>query len=262
MESAAGGARNGDPEVDLQKKIFPGQAYPVLYAVYDMAGANRVENVATLEQSNGFSILGSRPEPGSIWSPNGHVRDKDGTFAAMLLAELQCYAKSQDLTLIELLDREIYSDPQIGFFFNYYEPEPYWGQFEGPTGMSKKINILRACEELRESVERGDDVALGGLLVRGVVAYRTGKYDILHRWRQYPDLPYYNGFPDEGIRFFLDDRRMNHLTVRPSGTSHCLRFHVQLHAGHMSGSELIQQKRASAELARAIVADVRKVTGA
>jgi len=251
----------GDPEKDLGKKIFPEQAHMVLFDAMDMATGKRSYNFAALEQSNGFSILGPKPAQGEIWGKGGHVRDKDGTFAAMLIAEVQAYAKSIGKSLIELLDEHIYLDPDIGLYINYYEPEPYWGQFEGPTGMSDKINTLWKVEDLRKTFEKGDSLSFGKLKVLSIQSYRTGKYDALHRWRLDESLPYFNGFPDEGIRFFFDEHQESHLTVRPSGTSQCLRFHVQLKAQNVDHNNLYDKKRDTYQLAKDIVADIRKIIG-
>jgi len=251
----------GDPEKDMGKKIFQDQAHQVLFDVMDMDTNPRSYNFAALEQSNGFSILGPKPAEGQIWGAGGHVRDKDGTFASILLAEVQAYAKSKGKSLIELLDEHVYLDPDIGLFVGYYEPEPYWGQFEGPTGMSRKINLLKKIEELRVAFEQKNDVSFAGQKTRHVRAYRTGKYDILHRWKHY-DLPYFNGFPDEGIRFFFDEDLLSHLTVRPSGTSQCLRFHVQLKAEGLNETNLCDKKQEYYQLAKDIVADVRAKIGA
>ncbi|MBN1559729.1 hypothetical protein JW998_05735 [candidate division KSB1 bacterium] len=253
----------GNPEKDINKKIFKGQSHAVLIDAIAMDQFERTYNFAALEQSNGFSILGPRPEEGQVWGKGGHVRDKDGAFAAILIAEVQAYAKSLGKSLIDLLDEHIYLDPDIGLFVNYYEPEPYWGQFEGPTGMSKKINMLRTTEEMLADFLKGKELSFAGQKVVSVEAYRTGKYDALHRWKQYEELPYYNGFPDEGIRFFFDEAGgLNHLTVRPSGTSQCLRFHVQLKAADVNSANLCHKKEQYHNLARQIVADVRQKVGA
>lgn len=251
----------GDPEKDLGKKIFQEQAHPVLFDAMDMDNWDRYYNFAALEQSNGFSILGEEPKAGEIWGKGAHVRDKDGTFAAILLSEVQAYAKSLGKTLIDLLDEHIYLDPDIGLFITYYEPEPYWGQFEGPTGMSRKINLLKKVEEFQTAVEKGYELTFAGQKVLNVESYRTGKYDALHRWKRY-DLDYFNGFPDEGIRFHFDDEKFSHLTVRPSGTSHCLRFHVQLKAQSVNENNLCDKKLEYHELAKDIVADIRTKIGA
>ncbi len=250
----------GDPNKDRDKKIFPGQSHPVLFDAVNMDNGYRSYNFATLEQSNGFSILGPKPKKGEIWGKGGHVRDKDGTFAAMLISEVQAYAKSKGMSLIELLDEHIYLDPEIGLFVNYYEPEPYWGQFEGPTGMSRKLKILWQVEELRQQAESGA-LQFAGLPVKSVNAYRTGKYDALHRWKLYEDLPYFNGFADEGIRFFFDNEKLNHLTVRPSGTSQCIRFHVQLRGNGVNSGNLCKKKKENKLLAERIVDDIRKKVG-
>jgi len=252
----------GDPEKDLGQKIFHGQAHPILFDVVDMDTGFRNFNFATLEQSNGFSILGPKPAKGKIWGKGGHVRDKDGTFAAILIAEVQAYAKSIGKTLIELLDEHIYLDPDIGLFINYYEPEPYWGQFEGPAGMSQKINLLKQVESIQQAFEKGNELSFAGMGVKSIECYRTGKYDALHRWKHYANLPYFNGFPDEGIRFFFDDKeQLSHLTVRPSGTSQCLRFHVQLKAQDINEKNLYDKKLEYYQIARDIVADIREKLG-
>jgi phosphoglucomutase len=228
------------------------QEYPhLIHELFDMEG-ERTVNVGALEQSNGFSILGGRPRPGERLGEGGHVRDKDGVLAAILLAELAAYAKSRGLSILELVDEEIYLDPAIGCFATYYEPVPYWGQYEGSTGMSRKIEVLRAVDRLREEVEEGRKPEIGGKTIVAVDAYRTGKYDALHRWE---------GFPDEGIRFFFDETRVNHLTARPSGTSQCLRFHVQLKADGVTRGDLLQKKVEVHRMARAIAKDARKLFG-
>lgn len=252
----------GDPAKDAGKKIFKGQSHPVLFDTTNMDNFERSYNYAALEQSNGFSILGPKPAEGEVWGKGGHVRDKDGTFAAILIAEVQAYAKSLGKTLIELLDENIYLDPDVGLFVNYYEPEPYWGQFEGPTGMSKKIDMLQKTESLVDNFDKGKEVSFAGQKVVAIESYRTGKYDALHRWKRF-DLPYYNGFPEEGVRFFFGEKNSDdHLTVRPSGTSQCLRFHVQLKAKDVNEQNLYSKKEEYYETARKIVADVRNKVGA
>ena len=57
----------------------------------------RCNNVGAFEQSNGFSILGSPPPDERSLGRNGYVRDKDGTLAALLVAEvMDCRAISHE----------------------------------------------------------------------------------------------------------------------------------------------------------------------
>lgn len=216
-----------------------------------MNDPRRCINVAALEQSNGFTILGGLPPDARSMGAEGHVRDKDGTFAAMLVAELAQYAKEQGTNLMDLLDEKIYLDPEIGLYITYYEPDPLDGEYEGLAGYTKKRGFLDRAEELFANVTR-KSFALGGLPVKSATAYRTGKYDAIN----------FPGFPDEGYRFYFDGERRSHLTIRPSGTSNALRFHVQLFGGHPSRAELIAKKADLRKTARQIVLDIRQRLGA
>ncbi len=221
---------------------------PIVYETTDMDSGLRSINVGAFEQSNGFSILGGPPSPGERLGKNGHVRDKDGVLAAILLAEVAAYAKSKGTTILELIDENIYLDPEIGCFITCYEPAPYWGQYEGPTGISTKINILRRADNLKKKVDKGETVVIAGKKVLFAESYCTGKYDELHRWK---------GFPDEGIRLFFDKSRNNHLTIRPSGTSQCLRFHAQIKAEGLTRENLIEKKVEAYALAQNIIGEIR-----
>ena len=183
---------------------------------------SRCFNMGAMEQSNGFSILGGPPPDRRSLGVGGHVRDKDGTFAALLMAEIAAWAKDKGMTLLELLDRHIYLDPKVGLFVNLYEPDPMDGEYPGIEGDRIKKAILRRAMGYFQLALAGD-LAIGGHPVKSACVYRTGKYDAI-----YPPTHDFQ-FPDEGVRFFFDDERLDHLTVRPSGTGNSLRFHVQLH---------------------------------
>lgn len=229
------------------------RSHPALYDVMDMEGKPRSINIGTFEESNGFSIFGGPPLKGERLGENGHVKDKDGTFASILLAELVAYAKSKETSIFNLINEKIYLDPDIGLFVTYYEPAPYWGQYEGPTGISRKINILEKVVEISKKIQKGESVIIAGKEVLSTEIYLTGKYDALHCW---------TNFPDEGIRFFFDKNRLNHLTIRPSGTSHCIRFHVQIKVKEITKQNLIQKKIENHKLASSMVAEIRRMIGA
>jgi phosphomannomutase len=226
----------------------------------------RCVNIAALEQSNGFSILGGLPPDERSLGTGGHVRDKDGAFAAVLVAELAQYAKERGTNLLDLVDEKLYLDPDIGLYATHYEPDPLDGEYEGLAGYTKKRGILNKAEELlrvcqddrsaaRARVRASERLELGGLQVLSAVAYRTGKYDGIN----------WPGFPDEGYRFYFDDNRRSHLTIRPSGTSNALRFHVQLFGGSDFGGskdELITRKADLRATTVRIVDDIRKRIGA
>ncbi len=197
--------------------------HPFACTSLGMDNGKRSINVATLEQSNGFSLLGGPPPDSRSLGTEGHVRDKDGTFASLLLAEIAAWAKEQGLSLIELLDKHVYLDPDIGLFATFYEPDPLDGEYPGIEGDRLKKTILRRALGYYQLALSGD-LKIAGRRVKSAAIYRTGKYD-----RIYP--PSYDFlFPDEGVRFFFDDEKLQHMTIRPSGTTNSLRFHIQLHA--------------------------------
>lgn len=222
----------------------------VVYQTVDMEGKPRCHNVGCLEQSNGFSILGGPPATAAAMGRNGHVRDKDGVFAALLLAEVAAYAASRGTTVYDLIDEQIYLDPDVGCFVTDVAPVPQWGEFKGLEGLTRKIDILKRCAELGERVRAGESLSLDGLPVLSSETFVAGKYADAHQW---PD------FPDEGIRFYFDEERLNYLTVRPSGTSQCFRFHLQLKVERLSRNRLAEQKQETRRRARRVIAAMREM---
>ncbi|RLI97798.1 MAG: hypothetical protein DRO99_02425 [Candidatus Aenigmatarchaeota archaeon] len=233
------------------EKLDPEKDHDFMLETIGMDG-DRSINIGAFEQSNGFTILGGKPLPGKYLGQNGHTRDKDGILACALFTELVAYAKSKGKSIIELLDEKVYLDPGIGFFANHVEASPYWGQYEGPTGLSKKIGVLKRLDKIIEEFNAGKELVLAGRKVLSVERYATGKYDALHNWK---------GFPDEGIRFFFDEDRLSYMTVRPSGTSHCIRFHSQIHKD-VNRENLLEKKVEAYQEAKDVIAAIRELCGA
>ncbi len=226
---------------------------PFICEFQDMENGKRSFNVAAMEQSNGFSLLGGPPPDQRSLGIGGHVRDKDGVLAALLIAEIAAWAKQQGTTLYELVDKRIHLDPDIGLFVTHYEPDPLDGEYPGIEGDRKKKNILlKALECYRRAL--AGDLGIAGQKVTSAAVYRTGKYDAL-----YPPTPDFF-FPDEGIRFYFDDK-LNHMTVRPSGTGNSLRFHVQLHVP-VNESNLVEKKQQLMSQAVSMVDQIREMLDA
>ena len=219
-----------------------------------MDNGKRSYNISAMEQSNGFSILGSKPKDDFSLGINGHVRDKDGTFAALLVAEIAEWAKQHGTTIYELIDEHIHLDPDIGLFITHYEPDPLDGEYPGIKGDRIKKAILRRSLGLYQFATAGG-LEIGGFPVKSACIYRTGKYDAI-----YPVTHDFQ-FPDEGIRFYFDDDRLNHLTIRPSGTTNSLRFHVQLHSP-VEENNLIEKKLELQKKAIEITDHIRELIGA
>ena len=230
-------------------KIAP-LCHPFVCEYQGIEPGKRSINVAALEQSNGFSILGGPPPDARSLGAGGHVRDKDGTLAALLVAEVAAWAKEHRTTLFELIDKHVFLDPDVGLFVNYYEPDPIDGEYPGIEGDRKKMDVLRRALGYFQLALTGD-FALAGHRATSACIYRTGKYDAI-----YP--PTYDfQFPDEGVRFYFGDP-LNHVTVRPSGTGNSLRFHIQLRAA-VTQADLIDRKQRLMAAARAMADDLRRI---
>ncbi|MBU2462403.1 hypothetical protein KKH65_05975, partial [bacterium] len=215
-------------------------------------------NEAGAEESNGFSILGGKIREGKVLSDDGHVNDKDGTFAGLLLAEVACYAKDKNTSIFELLDN-IYL--QTGHYATANKPLPRVGSFEGAEGITEKINLLKKTQEwMIQANERWayrDSFILGGQKVIGALEFKSGRYDEQH----------YPGFPDEGIRFFFEDSTLedgesfykskNFITIRPSGTSQTIRFYTQIFS-RPSKDKIAEQKYRNFRLAESLALTTQK----
>ncbi len=223
--------------------------HPFVCDCEGMESTTRSINVAAVEQSNGFSILGGPPPDRRSLGAGGHVRDKDGTFAAMLVAEMAAWAKEQGTNLTEVLDRSISVDSEVGLFVTFYEPDPLDGEYPGIEGDRLKKEILQRSLDAYQTALAGG-LEIGGLAIKTASIYRTGKYDAI-----YPPTPEFQ-FPDEGIRYFFDDEKRSHVTVRPSGTGNSLRFHVQLYA-RPTESDLIATKQKLLTRGKAILDGIR-----
>lgn len=238
------------PLVDGREKPGDDLCHPFLMEQIEM-GPQRSINVAAMEQSNGFSLLGGPPPDNSSLGVDGHVRDKDGTFAALLAAEIAAWAKERGTTIFELIDKEIFLDPDIGLFVTRYEPDPLIGEYPGIEGDRRKLAILRRALGYFQLALAGE-FEIAGLPVKSATIYRTGKYD-----RIYPATFDFQ-FPDEGVRFFFDEDKVNHVTIRPSGTGNSLRFHVQLHSP-ATEANLVDEKGRLQTRAKEIVDHIREL---
>ena len=214
-------------------------------------------NIGAFEQSNGFSIGGAKPELGEPLGKYGHTLEKDGTLAAILVAEIAAFAKAREVSILDLLN-DLYLDPDIAFFATTEVSLPEEGVFEGVEGEMRKRQIIRNIERMAELVPRQDvrdfetmaevppetekgqesnhSLEVAGLPIRFAHIFLTGKYD----------SQYWPDFPDEGLRFHFDSSGYNHFTIRPSGTEAKLRFYVQYQIEGVT-KQNIWEKRAEAE---------------
>jgi phosphoglucomutase len=89
-------------------------------------------------QKSSFYIFGSEESYG--YSGADFVHDKDGNAAVIMFCEVAAYAKSQGMTLDELLD-EIFRE------FGYFQEKNYSIYFEGADGAEKIRRLLISYDE-------------------------------------------------------------------------------------------------------------------
>ena len=187
-------------------------------------------NIGMFEESCGFGIAGNLKTPFTKL----HILEKDGILSLSFIIEILSYAKSQNLTLSDILDN-IYLDNNIGFFATSRKELPSKGIFEGIKGEYHLKQILRNvekfCIRVNQKIEENNPIIIGNLPITKIKKYSTGRYD----------EKFWNGFPDEGIRFFLDSE-INHITIRSSGTESKIRIFIQYNISNITKNNILEKK--------------------
>ena len=145
-----------------------------------------------------------------------YVRDKDGVYASLLVAELAAYLKARGESLASHLDA-IYSE------HGYAKNSLYSYAFGGAEGFAKMQSIMERL--------RGGITDLAGLKVKEVEDYEKG----------------IKGLPVSNVlRFFLEGDCS--LVVRPSGTEPKLKIYISVTAeGEETATELTAKVRSAVE---------------
>jgi len=187
-------------------------------------------NIGMFEESCGFGVAGNPNMPLAKF----HILEKDGLLSLAIIIEILSYAKSQNMSLIDLLDK-IYFDNEIGYFETYRRELPKKGIFEGFKGEFhlEKIfkNIENFCVIANQKIKSNDPIMICNLPISHIKKYSTGKYD----------SKFGKNFPDEGIRFFLDSNT-NHITIRSSGTEPKIRIFVQYRITNINKNNHLEKK--------------------
>lgn len=204
-------------------------------------GVDQIAAFIAKEESKGRNIIGGHEESGT-YATGRHVRDKDGFLAGMRIAEIAAFASSQGKTVADLLN-EMALNPRIGFFATTNTPI----EFEtNVAGLDKKNGTVEWLQktlmpQIITGLKVGAPVVIAGDTVVDAdeqKEYRSGKYD---------DRTY-AGFPDAGLRFYLNKEKTSYITIRPSGTEPKIRFYVQIGVTEKEGTtpeELAEVKKAA-----------------
>ena len=206
-------------------------------------------NVGMFEESNGYTIAGAPPADGKRLGLGGHTLEKDGNLAAVFVAEVAAYAEANDTSIMELLNK-LYADPDVGYYATIKLQIPEDGVFEGTAGELKKQHIIKKVEQMMDEANKkwnsNSPMTIAGLPISSAEEYCTGKYD----------KKYWKNFPDEGIRFFFDSSKTNHVIVRASGTEPKLRVMVQYRITGINENNVLQKKIEGEALVEKIAKDI------
>jgi len=187
-------------------------------------------NMGIFEESCGYGFAGNHE---SI-SLKMHILEKDAMLSLTLLIEILCYAKSQNLSILDLLNN-IYLDNKIGFFATHRKELPEKGVFEGIRNELYLIHILKNvenfCITINEKIKNNESFMICGIPISSIEKFSTGRYDV----------KFWKDFPDEGIRFYLDSKT-NHITIRSSGTEPKLRIFVQYRISSLDKNNIFEKK--------------------
>ncbi|RZD48865.1 MAG: hypothetical protein CXT78_00305 [Thaumarchaeota archaeon] len=204
-------------------------------------------NIGMFEESCGFGISGNLEND----LTKLHILEKDGILSLSLIIEILCYAKSKNLSLHDLLNK-IYFDNEIGFFATSRKELPEQGIFEGISEELHQENILKNVENLyfeaSEKIKNNKPLLLCGIPISKVEKFSTGRYD----------SKFWKNFPDEGIRFFLNSK-INHITIRSSGTEPKLRIFVQYRISNISEKNIVEKKLLAENFIKKLSNEIEKL---
>jgi len=139
-------------------------------------------NLAALTQSNGFSILGGpSPDRRSLGEAAATSATRTGPSPPFWSPRWRRGPRREERPSTSCSTRRSTSDPSIGLFVTYYEPDPLDGG---------NIRESKGSPEEGGSSARGPARGAGAETpgwfwviapLRGTVLYRTGKYDRIYR---------------------------------------------------------------------------------
>lgn len=145
-----------------------------------------------------FFVFGGEESYGYLGSD--FIRDKDANGAVLMFAELAAYAKSRNLTIVDLLD-EVYCN------FGYFLEQSYSKEFDGAAGAETMMRLM-------ESYTANPPTELDGKVVTKMIHF--GKDTVID---SEGDL-----VPKENLLFF-DLADGNRFAVRPSGTEPKIKYY-------------------------------------
>jgi phosphoglucomutase len=183
-------------------------------------------------------VFGTEESYGYLIEPE--VRDKDGISAAVLIAEMTLYWRSQGKSLLDRLG-ELY---QIAGYWQEMGISKYFQGVEGPAIMAGIMDEYR----------KNPPATLGGIKVEKVRDLEEGVWKYPGSSKQEAvDLP-----KSDVLQFYLEDGTV--VSARPSGTEPKIKFYASCCAAIQNGN-IDAAKAEAAKKLEAISKDIRAVIG-
>ncbi len=154
-------------------------------------------------------LFGGEESHGYIYG--NYAREKDGAMGGLLLAEYAALLKERGVTLYQRLE-------QIKKEYGYFRELQQSLFFPGMDGMEKMARIM---EEFRNNLPS----EINNRAVLTVLDQQTKK--IIHP-KTGAIIAEYQGFSDNTLVFYFDDKNLRRIVVRPSGTEPKIKFYVAI----------------------------------
>ena len=203
-------------------------------------------NLGMFEESNGFSISGGKND--NSYGIYKHILEKDGILSTALIIEVYAYAKSLNLTMYDLL-KKIYLETDLNFYINQKKDFSQKKQFDGLSGDLEKRKIIIEIEKFVKIVNlsKKKKYYFNNIPITSTKIFKTGKYDD----------KYWKNFPDEGIRFYLNNSKTDHVTIRSAGTEPKIRIFVQYKIKRITKNNFDKIKEI--QIVKNIISDVENI---
>ena len=152
----------------------------------------------------------------------GYVRDKDAVNASMLICEMVCYYKTQNKSILTVLN-ELYDE------FGYFSNTQVSFTFEGQSGMQKMADIMGTlCKEPPKSIANRDVITVADYIASIRTETKSGKQEKIA-------LP-----KSDVLEYILEGG--NSVIIRPSGTEPKIKAYISSIGNSMEDAVSISEE--------------------
>ena len=109
-------------------------------------------------------------------------------------------------------------------------------------------NVENLYFEVNKKIQNNKPVFICGIPISKVEKFSTGRYD----------SKFWKNFADEGIRFFLNSK-INHITIRSSGTEPKIRIFVQYRISDINKNNILDKKLSAENFTKKLSNEIEKM---